>query len=511
MVGIDPSRHHAHENRLRSEPSLKSLARRSSSVLLLGALLGSIGLSLWANVHLSSHGRWGLSLVVPNDGLHFLPPVLDSTMQSQTSPTEESLLKGHLSRFVDNNRGDKMEQQQHQLPRVLAIYFPQYHRDPINDKNWGDNFTDWVSLKGSPQINKAGFAIPRPTELGYYDLTQTEPRRRQGELAKLYGIDGFIYHHYWFYDPTHPGPNLATPLLNMLEDGHPNLPFFFNWCALKWVNVWMGKAIFQTIPTNRNRAITLQEQYFEPSKQEIKQHYQWLSRFFHHQHYIRIQNQPVMLLYSYDERAVPILQELRQMATSDGFDGIYWIVGRNAAPDEIFVPHQNLTEREMKVMNKKTQTLDMFPLDEVFNQSMTYPYPLPWLTTTYTIPDWCQRRGQKREIAAPHTRQEVTGLLTAFDNTPRRSFSEATIYGADTPERILERFRTNLRASLYYSTCCQRQSEDRFIAINAWNEWGEGMALEPSDTYGRGFLEIVKNVKQELQDMGCTKFHARKL
>jgi hypothetical protein len=33
-------------------------------------------------------------------------------------------------------------QQQLQMPRILALYFPQYHADPINDKHWGTNFTD---------------------------------------------------------------------------------------------------------------------------------------------------------------------------------------------------------------------------------------------------------------------------------------------------------------------------------------------------------------------------------
>lgn len=351
----------------------------------------------------------------------------------------------------------------------MAIYFPQYHRDPLNDKNWGDNFTDWVSLKHSPEKNKAGYAIPRPTELGYYDLTETHTRRKQGELAKAHGIDGFIYHHYWFYDRKHPGPNLAAPLLNMLNDGHPDVPFFFNWCATKWINVWMGKAIFQTIPTRKNRAITLQNQYFNVTKDEIQVHYKWLSQFFHHKHYIRIENQPVMLLYVWDERAVHVLETLRDLAKDDGFDGIYWIGGRSAAPDEIFVP-TNLSERVTKIMEKKTQKLDMLPLGSVFNQSMTYPYPLEWITSAYRVPDWCQRDGKKREQMAPYTRQEVTGLLTSFDNTPRREYQAANIFGPDTPDRMIKRFEINLRAALYYSTCCQQQTDDRFVAINAWNE-----------------------------------------
>jgi Glycosyltransferase WbsX len=108
--------------------------------------------------------------------------------------------------------------------------------------------------------------------------------------------------------------------------------------ATKWVNVWMGKAIFQTIPTNKNRAITLQEQYFDPTEDMVQEHYRWLSQFFRRPNYIKINNQPVMMLYYYDARAIPILKELRMFAKQDGFDGIYWIVGRSAYPDGLYDP-----------------------------------------------------------------------------------------------------------------------------------------------------------------------------
>ena len=32
-------------------------------------------------------------------------------------------------------------------PKILAIYFPQYHKSEINDRLWGDNFTEWTLLK----------------------------------------------------------------------------------------------------------------------------------------------------------------------------------------------------------------------------------------------------------------------------------------------------------------------------------------------------------------------------
>lgn len=424
------------------------------------------------------------------------------------------------------------------MPRILALYFPQYHADPINDKHWGTNFTDWDSLRASPVFNREGFAIPRPTsDLGYYDLSNVKPRELQGQLAKQYGVDGFIYHHYWFYDPNNPGPTLAKPLLEMLNDNQPDIPFFLNWCTVNWVNVWMGNAINQTDNKNcisprgkrvKCPPIILQEQYFTPSLNEITLHYQWLSQFFHHTNYIHIDNQPVMLLYYYDERAIPIIQQLRILAIQDGYDGIYWIVGRSAAPNDIFtLQDTNLTT----MMKRKTQTIEMISAinDGIFNQSMTYPYPLKWLIgSTYTIPQWCLHQQQQNEEEnnvitsaaipekyAPLLRQEIIGILTSFDNTPRRQFTDATIFNVDTPTNVLNHFRTNLHTSLYYTACCypqrhphyhlanKKKNDDKFVVINAWNEWGEGMALEPSDIYGHGFLDIIKEVKAVLVNGGC--------
>ena len=379
-----------------------------------------------------------------------------------TTATVKATLSGNANFRIGRHESKNL------LPRVLAIYFPQYHRDPLNDKNWGENFTDWDSLRKSPEKNRKGYKIPRPTELGYYDLTDTDVRRRQGELANAYGIDGFIYHHYWFYDPSHPGPNLAVPLLRMLEDGHPDVPFFLNWCAVSWVNVWMGKPLFQKRRTSKNKKIVLQKQFLSPSKKMIKDHYDWLSKFFHHKNYIKIQNKPVFLLYQYyDENALHVLRRLRKLAKQDGFDGLYLIVGRPEPAEQILAPF-NMTEKDVEAMNKRTKRLADIMALNTFDQSMTYPIPIE-LSKPYEVPQWC-RNGTKREVATPQTRQEVTGIFTSFDNTPRREFKHSRIVGSGEPEQTLGRFEANLRAAIYYSTCCQEQTEDRFIAINAWNE-----------------------------------------
>ena len=101
--------------------------------------------------------------------------------------------------------------------KIYALYFPQFHPDPVNDRLWGKNFTDWDNLRAAPKVNRMGNPLPHPTELGYYNLLDHNVRRKQRELAHEYGIDGFIYHHYYFYQPGE-GATLASSVQKLLLD-----------------------------------------------------------------------------------------------------------------------------------------------------------------------------------------------------------------------------------------------------------------------------------------------------
>jgi lipopolysaccharide biosynthesis protein len=62
-------------------------------------------------------------------------------------------------------------------PRLVALYFPQFHSFPENDKFWGKGFTEWTILRPSTiqRIRK-----PLPVELGglgYYDLLLKDVRK----------------------------------------------------------------------------------------------------------------------------------------------------------------------------------------------------------------------------------------------------------------------------------------------------------------------------------------------
>ena len=416
----------------------------------------------------------------------------DEQSSSSFKSTSLSLDNGQISKKEVSNF----------LPRVLVLVFPQFHQDPLNDNLWGKGFTDWDNLKRAPEKNRLGFTIPRPTELGYYNLSDTEPRRKQGELANQYGIDGFIYHHYWFYDDSHPGPNLHKPIVNMLKDGHPSVPFALHWCAVKWTNTWSGAVRPDFVFKEPG---VLQKQHFPRNESDplITQHYNWLKQFFHHPNYIKVDGKPLFMLYQKKPGAMLVLKRLKQLAMQDGFPGLYFTVG-------LTKPHEHLLniDDQVVVRAKKQEERRVFRFG-VFDKVVSYPNPSNWSQgRTLEVPSWCTSSNSKMERLS-----DIAGIISSFDNTPRRNSEEANLYATGDPDEVVEKFRKSLESALYYEACCfhderlskDRNNDDRFIVINALNEWAEGMTIEPSDVYGRKFLVKIRDTKQSLSEKRCTR------
>lgn len=406
---------------------------------------------------------------------------------------------------------DKREEENF-LPRVLAFVFPQFHQDSLNNYIWGEGFTDWDSLRKAPEKNRLGFRIPRPTELGYYNYSDTVPRRKQGELANQYGIDGFIFHHYWFNDETHPGPNLHEPLVNMLRDGYPDVPFALHWCAQKWIVTWNA----QVAPDFKfPKSDVLQDQYFPSDEEKIEEHYNWLKQFFHHPNYIKVDGKPLFMVYQKKRGHLHWLPKLRDLAKLDGFPGLYFVAGVSKPHEHLLKVEGEEFEGPITAAEKQKERLFGNYGGKLFEKILAYPNPSDWAEgRSLEIPTWCVDKIEKDKKKVQRGR-EIAGIINSFDNTPRRNYTNSRLFTTGKPDEVVEMFRKSFDAALYYEACCfsdvndrlskVQKDDDRFILINAMNEWAEGMALEPSDAYGRKFLETIRDTKDDISKSRCSR------
>ena len=115
--------------------------------------------------------------------------------------------------------------------RVIALYLPQFHPIPENDKYWGKGFTEWTNVGKAKPLFKGHYQPRVPADLGYYDLRMPEVREAQAGLAREAGIEGFCYWHYWFGNGR---MLLERPFQEVLDSGKPEFPFCLGWANHSW-------------------------------------------------------------------------------------------------------------------------------------------------------------------------------------------------------------------------------------------------------------------------------------
>lgn len=349
--------------------------------------------------------------------------------------------------------------------KLIAYYLPQYYQIPQNDAWFGRGFTEWTNAaKAVPQFT--GHWQPHlPFDVGFYNLETTHIMHRQVELAKMYGVHGFCFYYYWFSGGKRI---MEKPVKNWLNDKSLDFPFMFFWANEDWTNTWGEPGDIGTKTYSAK---------MKPG--DVKKFVDDIIPFLKDERYITINGRPHIIIYQAkkDSYLPTFIGEMQRQVEMYGIKKPYVsLVFPDDKPDE-FNPSDYGADAavefgvHMKVRpdyiqkpvststainpNAKLAVYDMqkFVLDKKFDYETDFPVH--------------------------------RGAMTTYDNTARKIQTGAYLFSVSPyvyKEWLSELIRT---------------SRTDYVFISAWNEWAEGMHLEPDQRYGYAYLQATKDALEE--------------
>jgi lipopolysaccharide biosynthesis protein len=345
-------------------------------------------------------------------------------------------------------------------PNVYAFYLPQYHQCAENDEFWGEGFTDWVNVKkAKPLFEGHRQPILPSEEVGCYDLKDPEVLRKQATMAKDHGIDGFVFHYYWFDGKK----VLDTPLNNWLNDPTFDLPLALCWANEPWTRTWDGLKNDVLIPQ------TYGEDWVNGFWDDI-------SPALRDPRYIRFDGAPVLVVYRLGEipNAINAIDQWRKRAADDGHLSLHLLAVE---------PSRECQPLSRELLEAVDGVVDFPPGSRIHINSLAHRLdPITQLTGDFMS---YQSAATPRTAPSVQSHRRYSGLMPGWDNTARRSDSAYGFLGSNP---------ATWRASVNAAVRRPSMPGSDAVFINAWNEWAEGAALEASQRFRTGFPASVLDV-----------------
>ena len=313
-----------------------------------------------------------------------------------------------------------------------------------------------------------------PADLGYYDLRVPETREAQAQLAREYGVEGFVYWHYWFGNGRRL---LERPFNEVLESGKPDFPFALAWANETWQGFWFGD------DGSRN---TLIEQTY-PGDEDYISHFYTVLPAFRDRRYITCDGKPVFVIYKPGQ--IPDVRHFisiwQKLAVENGLKGICFIAYQSYLVNEACVREcldKRLAEGfdAINVVNVWTNNLKQYPLWNRIVRKLFYknekfrivPDLRPYLPQLFRCP-----LDEKETI--------IPTVAPGWDHTPRTGIKGRVLYGS-TPEKFgwaVRQIVDDIKVKPF---------EKRLLFVKSWNEWAEGNYLEPDLKWGHQYLEALR-------------------
>ena len=343
----------------------------------------------------------------------------------------------------------------HKKIKPFAIYFPQFHVIPENNKNYYDGMTDMLNLKHYIDYQKHPNEIidtPSLSDLSipsmlHYTLTNKKIIKNQIDIAKKFSIYGFACYYYWFSENSITNKNTIFEKCYDLffQEEIPDFKIYFIWANENWSN---------NISFNDTKEKIMNVYTFDNYMKNIKN----LIQYFKHPNYYKIENKPVFFIHHpwkmSSEQMCVFNYILDSECVKNGFDGA-------------IVQFNNM---------KNTNSNNIYNFSPSYKGDESSDY---YVYTDTVVKSQVQNNN-------------IQTIFFDFNNSARFSvpykkkymykFQNTTIYNQD---RLV-----NIILSKYKN---QSSELDKILLINSWNEWGENMAIEPGEINKTKYLSLIKS------------------
>lgn len=350
--------------------------------------------------------------------------------------------------------------------RIIAFYLPQYYPTKENDEWWQKGFTEWTNVGRAKPLFRNHYQPKVPSELGYYDLRLPEVREEQASLAKIAGIEGFCYWHYWFNGRR----MLDRVFSEVVNSGKPDFPFCLCWANHSWYK--------KTWDSTKPNILLLEQTY--PGENDYKCHFYAMLKAFKDDRYMKVDGKPIFGIF----RPIDIpdmrlfINTWNRLAIENGMPGFYFF---------------GFTYEESQINVIKESGFDSVVFDYMLSTLREYQSrrcrKLIWRTRKVLgIPNTFDYRTYSNLLLKQFIDDKTIHpcIIPNFDHSPRSGKRNLIITNS------LPKYFGELCRSVF-SKIQVKRPEENLVFIKAWNEWGEGNYLEPDLKYGRGYIEQLRD------------------
>lgn len=341
--------------------------------------------------------------------------------------------------------------------RMFSFYLPQYHEIPENNKWWGKGFTEWTNVKKAKPLFKGHVQPIHPLNNNYYNLMEKDTVEWQTRLMKDYGLTGMIYYHYYFCGRK----LLEKPAENLLGWEDIQQPFFFCWANHSWRKTWNGTS-----------ELLVEQTY--GSEKDWEDHFQYLLPFFQDKRYEKINNKPVFMFFEPNFAVKKeIVNYFNGRCKDYGFRGIFIINTAFNAQDLVEI---NSKVEEIWYLREPSTSTTLY-IDSLQSIPHIIISRLRKIISSKYVNKYNGDTLLKARTGFVSGIKYIPGVFFGWDNTPRHG-SRGEIINSPSKNSFMK-YMDSIKDSEY-------------VFVNAWNEWCEGMMLEPTKENGYKYLEWIK-------------------